>query len=187
MVVDEWRPFGWSLMQSLKPSPGVYELADKDEVTIYIGGAENLRSCFERLLAGPDPLCMKKHVETCRIEYREDYRSQVQFLLNLFKSTYGKEPLCNNKGHSGSWLKLKYEAGNGNSRRRHLGRVLEVTHSELRRKYAGEWVCANRNTGKPIAHGKSLSDVIDQARSKDLDVPRVYFKLPSTNDINLQD
>jgi hypothetical protein len=66
----------------------------------------------------------------------------------------------------------------------HFGRVFEVTHSELRRKYSGEWVCANRNTGKPIAHGKNISDVIDQARSKGLDVPRVYFKLPSRDDVD---
>jgi hypothetical protein len=105
-MVDEWLPFGWSLMLSLKQNPGVYELSDKNEMTIFIGGAENLHSCFESLLTGPDPLGLKNHTEMCRIEYREDYRSQVQFLLKLFKSTYGKEPLCNNNGHSGTHLRV---------------------------------------------------------------------------------
>jgi hypothetical protein len=94
-MADEWFPFSWSSMLSLKPSPGVYELADKDGMTVYIGGAENLNSCFESLLAGPDPLGIKNHVAMCRIEYREDFRSQVQFLKKLFNDTFDNAPLCN--------------------------------------------------------------------------------------------
>ena len=94
-MADEWFPFGWNLMMFLQPIPGVYELADEDGMTLYIGGADNLRSCFERLLGGSDPLGIRQHAKMCCLEYRDDFRSHVQVLLELFRYTYERDPIYN--------------------------------------------------------------------------------------------
>jgi hypothetical protein len=31
----------------------------------------------------------------CRFEYRDDFRSHVQFLRELFREIYDRDPICN--------------------------------------------------------------------------------------------
>ena len=90
-----WYPFGWNLMIGLVPKPGVFEIADEDGMTIYIGDAENLRLCFERLLSEPDFEEIRQHAEMCHVEYRIDNQSQSQLKRMLFRDIFGHDPLFN--------------------------------------------------------------------------------------------
>jgi hypothetical protein len=94
-MADEWRPFDWNLMQLLLPISGVYELADEDGMTIYIGGTDNLRTCFESLLGGSDRLGIRQNAKMCRFEYRDDFHRHVRFLRGLFIDIYERDPIYN--------------------------------------------------------------------------------------------
>ena len=73
--------FDSTLIRALEPKPGVFELVDKDEVTVYIGGADNLLTCLEELLTNSNATHITQRVtqraEKYRFEYRVDYMGEL--------------------------------------------------------------------------------------------------------------
>ena len=94
-----WFSFGWNLMNALVPEPGVFELADREGLTIYIGGADNLRTRFERLLSDPDFDPVRQKAAICHVEYRLDYQRQSRLKRMLFRDVFGYEPIFNARGY----------------------------------------------------------------------------------------
>ena len=92
---NSWIPFSLYALMHIEGKPGVYELADVDEVTVFIGSAENLRAQIEAHLMDPAASCVKLHAAKIRVEYTDDYETQEQNLRSLFQSAYGCEPVCN--------------------------------------------------------------------------------------------
>jgi hypothetical protein len=100
-MCDEWFPFDRNLKPLLLPISAVYELADEDGMTIYIGGTDNLRSRIEGLIEGSDRLGIRRYAKLCRLEYRDDARNHVRFLRKLFLDIYERDPIFNEYGISG--------------------------------------------------------------------------------------
>ena len=89
---EGWFAFGRNLLQALVQKPGVYEVADKEGKTIFIGGGKNVRSCLERLLADPDLRHVRQQAAMCHVEYRVDYQSHLQFKRMLFRDVFSYDP-----------------------------------------------------------------------------------------------
>jgi hypothetical protein len=92
---ESWIPFSYYALMKVESRAGVYELADIDESTIYIGSADNLRARIEKHLMEPETSHLKQHASLIRVEYREDYEVQEQHLRSLFRDVYGSDPKCN--------------------------------------------------------------------------------------------
>lgn len=84
-----------SLLEKVKPLPGIYELADDEMMTVYIGSSDNLRARLEQHLMEPATSCIKHHAALCRFEYTKDYKIQEHNLRDLFLKAFGSDPKCN--------------------------------------------------------------------------------------------
>ncbi len=55
----------------------------------------------------------------------------------------------------------------------------------IKRRYADEWVCINKESGEVVAHGRTLFMVVDEARAKGFEVPHVTFVEPETDSVKI--
>jgi excinuclease UvrABC nuclease subunit len=92
---EAWIPFSYYALMKVSGRSGVYEIADREESTVYIGSAQNLRARIEKHLMEPETSHIKRHAALIRVEYRDDYEVQEKQLRSLFRSIYGGEPRCN--------------------------------------------------------------------------------------------
>ena len=74
--------------------PGVYELADADKITIYIGqSATDVPNRIRQHLEKND--CVIERLVYWRYEYSRVPQAEEAKQLKLFKTRYGDLPLCN--------------------------------------------------------------------------------------------
>jgi len=92
---NEWWSFEESLVAGLKPEPGVYELANREETVIYIGSASNVRLRLQQRLREPTGSCIGRHAVFARVEYTAAFKTREQNLRKLFRDVFGADPLCN--------------------------------------------------------------------------------------------
>jgi excinuclease UvrABC nuclease subunit len=78
----------------VKSKSGVYEVADKDERTVYIGSAKDVRARVEEHLMERPASCIRLHAAMIRVEYTADYKFQEQHLRALFRNVNGRDPKC---------------------------------------------------------------------------------------------
>lgn len=95
-IGDQW----WSLTEKIigyeGDKPGVYELANTNEVVIYIGSTNVLHRRLKEHLAEPAGSCSKKNgVAKYRAEYTTDSQNRQRRLYDEHVRAYGRPPACN--------------------------------------------------------------------------------------------
>lgn len=99
MILEQsWYAFDQSTLRYIRPSPGVYELADGEGMIVYIGSAPNLLACLKKHLREPTTACIRRQTEAFCIGYTDDYKAHEQLLLRLFWEIFGGRPRCNTPG-----------------------------------------------------------------------------------------
>jgi hypothetical protein len=91
---EKWHLFDKRVVQLLYPKPGVYELVDKSGVPVYIGAANNMRSCFRKLLTEPKFHDIRRRSHGCRVDYRVDCMHEALLRRRIFRQVYDRDPFC---------------------------------------------------------------------------------------------
>ena len=85
-ISADWVPLRSGKPLSLHARSGVYELANKDQVIIYIGHATNLKDHLPHQSASSP--CLRVHAYYYRVEYTDDAKERAGVLLLEFRNRY---------------------------------------------------------------------------------------------------
>ena len=89
-----WYPFTLANLNLVPQTSGVYCLGINDAI-IYIGSSHNLDERLRDHYYTTD-LCIKR-AKQLAVEPCSNYRDKERELLEWFRSTYGRLPLCNDR------------------------------------------------------------------------------------------
>ena len=89
-----WRPATETELARLTGQLGVFELADEQERTLFIGCADG-RSLFGLKSAVAEALRGQPDASRFRVEVTTAYRSRYLELLMVFQADHGTLPRCN--------------------------------------------------------------------------------------------
>ena len=95
--MTNWKPFDPVVVADEKDEPGVYELANSDDMTVYIGSADRVRDRLWVHVGELPDSCIRRHAVKYRVDYIADYKNQELLMRSLFLDAFGEEPLCNQK------------------------------------------------------------------------------------------
>ena len=96
MVWSDWWNFKSGMVSHDRDDFGVYELADEDETTLYIGSGKVRTRLLEHLSKDECPLATRYRIDCCATEAQAKVKEN--HLLEAYKSVRnGKLPLYNEK------------------------------------------------------------------------------------------
>ena len=96
MVWSDWWNYKTSMVSHDRDDFGIYELADENENTLYIGSGRVRTRLMEHLSKNDCPLATRYRIDCCAAE--EESRTKEKQLLDAYKAARnGRLPLYNEK------------------------------------------------------------------------------------------
>lgn len=96
MVWSDWWNYRTNMVSNDRDDFGVYELADDNETTLYVGSGRVQTRLMEHLVKNDCPLATRYRIDCCAAE--EESRTKEKQLLDAYKAVRnGKLPLYNEK------------------------------------------------------------------------------------------
>ena len=96
MVWSEWWNYRQDMIRTDRNEFGVFELADDNETTLFIGSGKVKTKLLEHLKKNDYPLATRYRIDCCETE--ESSRAKAKHLLEAYKAVRdGKLPLYNEK------------------------------------------------------------------------------------------